>query len=51
MQKAQVGVASLVQLVEEAKGSRLRGGDYIPITENIDDVVAAAYPKLRSQNR
>ena len=42
MQKAQVGVTSLVQLVEETKGSRLRGGDDIAITENINDVVAAA---------
>ena len=51
MQEAQVSVARLVQLVEEAKCSRLRGGDDIPITENIDDVEGAAYPKLRSQNR
>ena len=46
MQEAQVSAASLVQLVEEDRCSRVRGGDGIHITENIEDV-EAAYPKLR----
>ena len=35
----------------EAKYSRVRRGDNVPIPENVDDVEAAAYPKLWSQNQ